>query len=105
MLALKRTFPGLQRWAYNLSGFNQLGLFRDDVLQETPDVIEALRRLPHNLKEERDFRLVRAVQLNTSNKILPKEQWTKLEEDVPYLQPYVDEVIRERIEREEYDAQ
>ncbi|XP_012148925.1 cytochrome b-c1 complex subunit 7 isoform X2 [Megachile rotundata] len=80
-------------------------LYRDDVLQDTPDVEEALRRLPAHLKEDRDFRVIRAMQLNCANKILPKEQWTKLEEDVPYLQPYIEEVRRERIEREIYDAE
>ena len=31
--------------------------------------------------------------------ILPKEQWTKYEEDKFYLEPYLKEVIRERKER------
>ena len=39
----------VRRVMYNLSGFNQYGLYRDDLLVEYPDVTEALRRLP---KEE-----------------------------------------------------
>ncbi|KAH8406419.1 hypothetical protein KR009_004758, partial [Drosophila setifemur] len=35
--------------------------------------------------------------------ILPKEQWTKYEEDVKYLEPYLEEVQREREEREHWD--
>merc|ERR1712071_59154 len=34
----------LRRFAYNASGFNKYGLMHDDVLYETPDVEEALRR-------------------------------------------------------------
>ncbi|CAK9832540.1 Cytochrome b-c1 complex subunit 7 [Anthophora retusa] len=105
MQALKRSFPNLQKWAYNYSGFNQYGLLRDDLLYESPDVIEALRRLPHHLMEERNFRLVRAVQLDAQKQILPKEQWTTLENDVHYLLPLVEEVIRERKEKEAWEAQ
>ncbi|CAK9801887.1 Cytochrome b-c1 complex subunit 7 [Anthophora quadrimaculata] len=105
MQALKRSFPNLQKWAYNYSGFNQYGLLRDDLLYETPDVTEALRRLPLHIMEERNFRLVRAVQLDCQRKVLPKEQWTKLEEDVHYLLPLVEEVIRERKEKEAWEAQ
>ena len=60
-----RTFfdnAGWKRWAFKLvktisfillktiifsaSGFNQFGLYHDDALQETPEVKEALSRLP-----------------------------------------------------------
>lgn len=57
-----------------------LGLMRDDVLYETPEVEEALRRLPRHLQDERNFRLVRALQYSGMKKYLPKEQWTKYEE-------------------------
>lgn len=43
-------------------------------------VLEALRRLPPHLVEERNFRIIRATQLDVEHKILPKEQWTKWEE-------------------------
>jgi ubiquinol-cytochrome c reductase subunit 7 len=36
------------------------------------------------------------------HQILPKDQWTKYEEDKFYLEPYLKEVIRERKEREEW---
>lgn len=52
----------------------------DDVLYETEDVKEALRRLPENVLIERNYRILRAVQLSLSHDILPKEQWTKYEE-------------------------
>ena len=64
-----RTFfdnAGWKRWAFKLvktisfillkttiifsaSGFNQFGLYHDDALQETPEVKEALSRLPQVL--------------------------------------------------------
>ena len=56
------------------------GLMRDDVLYETPDVKEALRRLPREVVDERTFRIIRALQLSGQKKILPKDQWTKYEE-------------------------
>ncbi|XP_076247654.1 cytochrome b-c1 complex subunit 7 [Calliopsis andreniformis] len=96
---------GLRVWAYNLSGFNQLGLMRDDCLRETPELEEALRRLPAHIRDERNFRLVRAMQLDAERKILPKEQWTKWDEDVLYLQPYLQEVLREKAEKEQWEAE
>ncbi|CAB3374963.1 Hypothetical predicted protein [Cloeon dipterum] len=97
-------FPGLKRWAYNLSGFNQYGLHKDDVLNESdPDVAEALRRLPQHLRDERTFRIVRAMQLSLQKSVLPKEEWTKFEEDKKYLQPYLREVVGERLEKEEWN--
>ena len=105
MAVLQRIFPKtLQEWAYNLSGFNQYGLFRDDLVYETEEVEEALRRLPAHIIDERNFRLIRAMQLDCQKRVLPKEQWTKLSEDVMYLQPYLKEVMKEKREREEWIA-
>ncbi|XP_020295928.1 cytochrome b-c1 complex subunit 7-like [Pseudomyrmex gracilis] len=92
------------KWCYNLSGFNQYGLWRDDVLYENKDVKEALKRLPQHIKDERNFRIIRAMQLDCQRKVLPKEQWTQLEDDVLYLQPYIEEVIKEREEKEKWEA-
>lgn len=93
----------LQKFAYNLSGFNKYGLQRDDLLYEDADVKEALRRLPQKLIDERNYRILRATQLSIQKSILPKNEWTKLEEDVLYLTPIVDEVKKERAEREEWN--
>ncbi|XP_033193656.1 cytochrome b-c1 complex subunit 7 isoform X2 [Bombus vancouverensis nearcticus] len=98
-------YPNIQKWAYNVSGFNKYGLYKDDLLWEDEVVLEALRRLPPHLVEERNFRIIRATQLDVEHKILPKEQWTKWEEDVEYLTPYVEEVKRERAERAKWDAE
>ncbi|XP_018334111.1 cytochrome b-c1 complex subunit 7-like [Agrilus planipennis] len=93
----------LQKFAYNLSGFHKYGLMRDDVLFENDDVKEALRRIPQKVIDERNYRMLRAMQLSLQKEILPKEQWTKLEEDKLYLTPIVEQVIKERNEREEWE--
>lgn len=93
----------LQKWAYNLSGFNKYGLMRDDALYENDVVKEALRRLPKKLLDERNYRILRAIQLSIQKDVLPKEQWTKLEEDVMYLQPYIKEIEKEREEALEWN--
>lgn len=71
-------------------------------MYETPDVKEAIRRLPTKLYDERMWRITRAIQLSANKIVLPKEEWTKWEEDVKYLEPYLDEVVREREEREDW---
>lgn len=92
------------KWAYNLSGFNKLGLHRDDCLYENADVKEAIRRLPAKLYDERNYRIMRALHLSMTKTILPESQWTKYEDDTKYLEPYLDEVIKERKEREEWNS-
>lgn len=79
------------------------GLHRDDCLYENADVQEAIRRLPRKLYDERNFRITRALHNSMTKTILPKEQWTKYEEDVKYLEPYLNEVIKEREEREDWN--
>lgn len=87
-----------------LYSFNLLGLYRDDCLyDEDPDVQEALRRLPKHVIDERNFRLIRAIQLDINRKLLPKEEWIRYEDDVLYLTPIVDQVRNERLEREKWD--
>ena len=48
------------------------------------------------------IRISRALLLSCQKTILPKEQWTKVEEDVRYLMPYVDEIRREKAEKAEW---
>ncbi|KAM9386330.1 cytochrome b-c1 complex subunit 7 [Pholidichthys leucotaenia] len=93
---------GFHKWYYNLCGFNKLGLMYEDTIMENEDVKEAIRRLPDYVYNDRMFRLKRALDLTMKHRILPKDQWTRYEEDVRYLTPYLKEVIRERKEREEW---
>ncbi|ELK08659.1 mTERF domain-containing protein 1, mitochondrial [Pteropus alecto] len=97
-----RWLEGIRKWYYNAAGFNKLGLMRDDTIHVDDDVKEAIRRLPENVYNDRVFRIKRALDLTMRQQILPKEQWTKYEEDKFYLEPYLKEVIRERKEREEW---
>jgi ubiquinol-cytochrome c reductase subunit 7 len=95
----------LSKWAYSLSYFNQLGLMHDDTLTENAEVKEALHRLPKRLQDERQFRITRALYLSMRKEVLPKEEWTKWENDVKYLQPYLQEVEKEVREQEEWNKQ
>lgn len=58
-----------------------LGLRYDDLLNEDHyEVREAVRRLPENEKNLRNYRLKRALDLDTKRMILSREEWTKPEE-------------------------
>ncbi|KAJ7310513.1 hypothetical protein JRQ81_007435 [Phrynocephalus forsythii] len=91
------------KWYYNAAGFNKLGFMRDDLLIEDDDVKEAIRRPPEYVHNERIFHMKRALDLSMKHQILPKEQWVKYEEDKHYLEPYLKEVIPERLEREVWE--
>jgi len=56
----------------------------EDTLFETPEVKEALRRLPKQVAEERQYRITRALYLSMRKEILPKEEWTSYD-SVRYL--------------------
>ena len=50
-------------------------------MKETNDVIaEAVRRLPKEVFDERQYRLSRAIQYNSGKTILPESEWTKPEQ-------------------------
>jgi len=75
----------------------------DDTLHETQEVKEAIRRLPKRLQDERQFRITRALYLSMRKEVLPKEEWIKWEQDVKYLQPFLEEVHSEFYEQEEWN--
>ena len=103
-----RTFvnnTAVKKWAFNLSGFNQYGLYHDDVLYENDEVKEAIRRLPQNLQDERAFRIQRALQCSVMKTVLPKDQWPTFEEDQEkgrYLTSLLEEVRAELAEKAEW---
>lgn len=76
----------------------------NDCLYEDAIVKEAIKRLPTKLYDERNFRTARAIHLSMCHRILPKDQWTKFEEDEKYLEPYIEEVEREVAEKEAWKA-
>ena len=49
-------------------------------MDDQPDVVEAIKRLPSEERDLRLFRLKRAYDLTMKQIILPEEQWTKPEE-------------------------
>jgi len=93
-------------WYVYACGYRQLGLRKEDLLMDDqPDVVEAIKRLPSEERDLRLFRLKRAYDLTMKQIILPEEQWTKPEEDVTYLRPYIELCKKERVEREQWDHQ
>ncbi|KAK9878797.1 hypothetical protein WA026_003635 [Henosepilachna vigintioctopunctata] len=95
---------GLQNICYKLSGFNKYGLWRDDLLDEDiTEVKEALKRLDPKIRNERNFRILRAIQLSIQKEYLPRNEWTKLENDILYLQPIIKQVKEEQEEINEWN--
>lgn len=104
IIGLIKTVEAIE--VFNWRNIDLLGLYRDDCLyEEHPDVQEALRRLPKHVIDERNFRLIRAIQLDINRKLLPKEEWIRYEDDILYLTPIVDQVRKERLEREKWDKE
>ncbi|KIM26297.1 hypothetical protein M408DRAFT_194896 [Serendipita vermifera MAFF 305830] len=88
----------------NAAGYRKVGLRYDDLIsEERDDVQRAISRLPEREGYDRVFRMRRAFQYDTMRRILPKEQWTKPEEDIRYLTPYIQEAAKEDSERADWD--
>lgn len=98
----------VKKWLYYKQDFPQLGLRKDDVTFESaamePIITEALRRIPKEELDARNFRLFRAIHLSMNKQILPKEEWTDFEADESYLQPYIEEVQFEMEEKFLWDS-
>ncbi|EMR68052.1 Cytochrome b-c1 complex subunit 7 [Eutypa lata] len=95
----------LSNWYANAAGYRQLGLRADDlIIEENEDVIKALKRLPPQASYDRVYRIRRAFQCSTVHQLLPKDQWTKPEEDVPYLSPILEEIKAEENEKKALDS-
>ena len=97
--ALERRFGEAYR---NASGYRKLGLLREDLLAETPNVTEAIRRLPSEVREARARRILVALDCSLKNKELPSEQWITPEQDKLYLAPYLKEIYEEKLYRQNY---
>ncbi len=57
-----------------------VGLLYDDTLYEDKYVEKAIKRLPKPMQDARNFRIIRALELSNKKLVLPKEEWTKMEE-------------------------
>merc|ERR1739848_501962 len=84
-----------------MNGYRQLGLRQHDLFSD--ELSPAVARLPEELALERIFRCRRAMDLSLKHQILPREEWTSDEEDVPYLTTLIEQAKKERLERAEFD--
>ncbi|KAG9298249.1 hypothetical protein G9A89_002737 [Geosiphon pyriformis] len=92
-------------WYANAAGYRKYGLRYDDLLiDESETVQKALKRLSPEETAMRTLRYRRAFQLSIEHHVLPKEKWTKPEEDIRYLTPFVEQVAAEEAEREAFEA-
>ncbi|KAK4448268.1 cytochrome b-c1 complex subunit 7 [Podospora aff. communis PSN243] len=102
---LKSLVMPLANWYGNAAGYRKMGLRADDLIsEENANVMLALRRLPAKESYDRIYRLRRATQLSVQHKLLPKSEWTKPEEDLPYLGPLLAEIEAEQKEIEQLDT-
>lgn len=90
---------------HNNFDHRQFGMLVDDLKcpDNDPVVYEAIARLPPWEADARDRRDIRAQMLSVANEWLPKEQWTRYEDETWYLQPYLDQVEAEIAERAQAD--
>ncbi|KAF4582203.1 ubiquinol-cytochrome C reductase-like protein [Ophiocordyceps camponoti-floridani] len=102
---LHKMIMPLADWYANAAGYRKLGLRYDDLLEEEREAVQiALKRLSPKEAYDRVYRLRRSTQLSYQHKLLPKEQWTKPEEDTPYLRPLVQQVEAELAEKNAFDS-
>ncbi|TQV91298.1 hypothetical protein V2A60_009489 [Cordyceps javanica] len=92
-------------WYANAAGYRKLGLRFDDLLEEEREAVQiAIKRLSDQESYDRIYRLRRATQCSYQHKLLPKEDWTKPEEDVPYLRTIIAQVEAELAEKDALDS-
>lgn len=100
---LSRIISPLANWFQNATGHRELGLFADDLIDEDlPAAKKALQRLSPRELSDRVYRHKRAFHLSMCHQILPKEEWTKVEDDVPYLRYHMQNVEKELAEKNYY---
>ncbi|OLL24321.1 Cytochrome b-c1 complex subunit 7 [Neolecta irregularis DAH-3] len=110
--SLKKSFPRLvamlrpaaERFV-QLSGYRQMGLKYDDLLMEEHSIAQkALGRLSERETYDRFYRLKRGHQLACVHQILPRNEWTKPEDDIRYLTPIIKELEAEAQEKADFDS-
>ncbi|KAI0913847.1 cytochrome b-c1 complex subunit 7 [Ustulina deusta] len=102
---LRNLLQPLAGWYSSAAGYRQLGLRADDlIVEENEDVLKALGRLAPKESYDRVYRLRRAIQCSVTHKLLPKDQWTKPEEDVAYLTPLIEQIRAAESEKESLDS-
>eukprot|EP01114_Cavostelium_apophysatum_P003083 TRINITY_DN12814_c0_g1_i1.p1 TRINITY_DN12814_c0_g1~~TRINITY_DN12814_c0_g1_i1.p1 ORF type:complete len:143 (+),score=16.82 TRINITY_DN12814_c0_g1_i1:48-431(+) len=82
--------------------YKKYGMFRDDRQPQSKVLDEAIRRLPFDTLQRRNFRIKRAFDLDMKHNELPENEWTQPHQDVEYLAPYMARVEFEQRERDAY---
>jgi len=101
--SLLGAFSGLERKYIAAMDYRRYGLHFEDLLIETKDVALALKRVPRDVLSDRDDRIKRAFILQVGGNELPRTEWTREEDDLPYLAPYLASVVQERRDREAFN--
>ncbi|KAK3392194.1 cytochrome b-c1 complex subunit 7 [Sordaria brevicollis] len=102
---LSKMLKPVASWYTNAAGYRQMGLRADDLIsEENETVLAALKRLTPKESYDRIYRIRRATQLSLTHKLLPKNEWTTQEEDVPYLRPLIDQIEAEAAEKAALDT-
>ncbi|KAG5973635.1 Cytochrome b-c1 complex subunit 7 [Claviceps digitariae] len=102
---LAKMFMPAANWYANAAGYKKLGLRYDDLYEEEREATQiALRRLSPKESYDRIYRIRRSVQCSIQHKLLPQDQWTKSEEDTPYLTEIIKEVEAELAEKDALDS-
>lgn len=100
----QKLWNALSAWTIRASGYQKLGLRREDLyVEEDPGVSEAIRRLPEQEQHLRLYRIKRAIDLSMKHAQLPKEQWTTEAEDIQYLSPYLEQARAELKEKKQWN--
>ncbi|CAF0753245.1 unnamed protein product [Didymodactylos carnosus] len=90
------------KFKYYQTSHHKYGLLEHDRMWDgDKKVSEAVRRLrisEPEVYDERGFRISRSINFDLKKMYLPQDEWTTYENDVPYLQPFLDEIEREQAE-------
>ncbi|ODQ52895.1 cytochrome b-c1 complex subunit 7 [Saitoella complicata NRRL Y-17804] len=90
---------------YKFTAYQQIGFRYDDLIpEENLAMIKALKRLSPKEHADRVYRMRVASQCSMSHTLLPKEQWTTLDQDHRYISNILKEVEAEEQERADLDA-
>jgi len=101
-------YHAIKKAHFFLCGYNQVGLYKHDLMREDDNVKEALQRLPKEVVDAREARLHRFINLDMEKNILPYSEWTTYEDQLEngfYLTEVLEEVAREDKEKDYWFSQ
>ncbi|RLV89083.1 Cytochrome b-c1 complex subunit 7 [Spathaspora sp. JA1] len=101
---LSKVLVPLSQLFTSFAGYREMGLkYNDLLMEETPVMQTALRRLPEDVSYARNYRILTAHQLALSHQLLPANKAVQPSEDDHYLIPYILEAEAEAFEKAELD--